>query len=120
MAVPTRSSDGRSARNLRAWASVLLGLVGVAALPAAIAAAETTELLELVEAAGAIPVALVAGVAALALARGARRRIERTLGRVGGDRTARVGRALGVLALCLAIAGLIALGFDEFLSRSAE
>ena len=96
---------------------MLIGLLAAAALPAAVAVAETSDLLELPDAAAAIPVAAVLGFAALVLGGRARIHVERTLGRVGGARTARVGRGLGLLALGLALAGLIALGFNEFLQR---
>ena len=120
MAVPTRSSNGRPAANARARISVVLGLVAAAALPATIALAETSDLLELPEAAVAIPVAAVLGVCAVVLARRARIQVQRTLGRVGGERTARLGRALGLLALGLAVAGAIAVGFNEYLQRFYE
>ena len=96
---------------------MLVGVLAAAALPAAVAVAETSDLLELPEAAVAIPVAAVLGFAALVLGGRARIRVERTLGRVGGERTARVGRALGLLALALALAGVIAVAFNEFLQR---
>ncbi|MGH3105061.1 MAG: hypothetical protein ACRDN6_13285 [Gaiellaceae bacterium] len=114
----TRSS--KPARNGRAWASVLVGLPAAAALPAAVVAAEIGDLIRLIEAAGAIPVAAVLGIGAIVLARRARRRTERTLGRVGGRAVARVGRALGVLAVCLALSASIAVGFYLVLTRVAD
>jgi predicted lysophospholipase L1 biosynthesis ABC-type transport system permease subunit len=114
----TRSSKPET--NWRAWASVLSGLVAAAALPAAVSVAEFSDLIRLIEAAGAIPLAGVLGIVAIMLARRARRRVERTLWRVGGGRIARVGQALGVLALCLALSGAIAVGFYYALTRLAE
>jgi len=102
------SSRPSSRRNAQAWAAVASGFLAVAALPAAIGVAQLLEAVELLDAAAAIPVAAVFAVAALVLARGARRRIERTVGRIGGVVPARVGRVLGVLGLCLAVAGAIA------------
>jgi len=99
---------------------VLVGVPAAAALPAAIGVAERTDLIRLIEAAAAIPVAAVLGIAAIVLARRARGRIERTLGRVGGGWVARVGGVLGILALCLAASGGIALGFYYALTRLAE
>ena len=99
---------------------MLLGLVAVAALPAAIAVAEYTGRLELLQAAAAIPVSALAGILALVLARGARERVRRTIGRVGGERTALVGRTLGVLGLCLALSATIAVAVYLYLSRYAE
>jgi len=99
---------------------VLFGLLAVAALPGAIAVAELTNLLELLEAAAAIPVAAVAGIVALVLARGAREEVRRTIGRVGGELTARVGRTLGVLGICFALSGTIAVAVYLYLSRFAD
>jgi hypothetical protein len=108
----TRSSR---AGNGRARASLLLGLVAAAALPAAIAASELWDVIRLIEASAAIPVAFVLGLAAVLLARGARERVRRTLGRVGGTRVAAAGRALGAVGIALACSGTIAVGFYFFL-----
>ena len=105
MAVPTPSSNGP------ARASALVGLVAAAAIPAAVAAAEWLGYYELLHAAAAIPVALVLGVAALVLARRGRERLQRTVGRAGGEGAARAGRILGALAVCLAITASISVGF---------
>ena len=113
----TRSSR---AGNGRARASLLLGLLAVAALPACVAAAEVWDVIRLIEASAAIPVAFVLGLAAVLLARGARERIRRTLGRVGGERLAAAGRALGALGIALALSGTVALGFYLLLRRAAE
>jgi hypothetical protein len=51
------------------------------------------------------------------LARRARVRVERTLGRVGGLRVARVGRALGVLGIMLGLSGAISVGVYFVLTR---
>jgi hypothetical protein len=99
---------------------VVAGLAAIAVLPAAVGVAELLEWVELLDAAAAIPVAAALSVAALWLARAARRRIERTIGRIGGLGPARAGRALGVLGLCLAAAGAIAVASYYALSRWAE
>ena len=114
-----RSGNGSPEGNGRARASLLVGLLAAAALPVTIAVAQATDLLELLDASGAIPVAAALGVLAIALARSARRRAELTLGRIGGERAARAGRVLGVLAMCLAIAGVIAIAF-YFVLQSYE
>ena len=115
MVVPTRSS--KRARNGRAAASLIVGLLAVAVLPAAIAVAEREERFELIEAGYAVPAALLLGLAAVWLARRARMRVERTLGRVGGLRLARVGRILGVLGIMLGLSGAISLGVYLVLTR---
>jgi len=117
LGVPTKSSSQGLAPNGRARLSVVVGVLAAAVLPVTIAVAETSELLELPDAALAIPVAAVLGLAALVLGGRARVRVERTLGRVGGVQTAHVGRGLGLLALALAAAALIALGANEYLQR---
>jgi hypothetical protein len=107
-------------RNGLAWAAVLVGLLGAAAVPAAIVAAEVGDRIDLFEAAVAVPVAFVLGVVAIWLGRRGRRRFERTIGRVGGAGVAGLGRWLGLLAVCLALAGAIAVGFYELLIRYYE
>jgi hypothetical protein len=77
-------------------------------MPAAIVVSRRLEGYELLDAAYAIPVGAALGVAAVALARRARLRIERTLGRASGAGVARVGRLLGLLGFCLATSGAIA------------
>ena len=114
------SANGTPAGNPAAWASVVVGLLAVAALPVAVAVARETTLFELIEAAAAIPVAAVGGIAAVVLGRRARRRVERTIGRVGGAGRALLGRLLGALALCLASSATIAVGVYLFLSRFSE
>ena len=95
----------------------MAGVLAAAAIPVAIAIAELLGYYDLLEAAAAIPVALVLGALALVLARRARHRLQRTVGRVGGGGAARVGRALGVLGICLAISASISVGFYVFLTR---
>jgi len=97
---------------------VLVGLLSLAALPAAVIAARESDELTLVEAGVVVPVAALLGVVALWLARRARRRADRTLDRVGGRRTARVGKLLGGLGLYIAATAAIALGVYALLSAS--
>jgi hypothetical protein len=105
LAAPTRSSNPTAA------AALLAGLLAVAALPVAIALAQVSPRVKLTQAAAGAPVAALLGGVALLLARRARRRAERTLGRAGGEGVARAGRVLGVLGLCLAASAAIAIGF---------
>jgi hypothetical protein len=95
--------------NGRAIAAVVVGLLAAATMPVAIAATRYSESYDLLHASAAIPVAVVLGVAALVLARGALRHDDVRLGRAGGRRAARLGRALGVLGLALASTCLVAL-----------
>jgi hypothetical protein len=119
LAVPTSSSNATGRRNGRAWGSLLAAIVGVLALPAGVAVARETKTVHLIDAAYAVPFGAAFGLLAIALSVGARRRFEWTLGRVGGARIARIARVLGVLAVCIAVAAGIAIGFFEFLRNQA-
>ena len=87
----------------------MVGLLAVAAIPAAVGVTQLRGDLRLLHAGFAVPVAAVLAFAAIRLARRARRRLERTIGRAGGERRARAGRVLGWLALYLALTASIAL-----------
>jgi hypothetical protein len=99
---------------------VLVGLLSVATMPAAIAATRRLEDYDLIHAGFAIPIGMALGVAAVALARRARLRIERTLGRTGGRRVAGFGRFLGVLGFCLAVTAAISVGTYALLTLVAD
>ena len=71
---------------------------------------------DLIDAWVAIPVAVVLGLLALVLARRGRRRASRPVSR-RGERWARLGRVLGLLALALAAASGIALAFYWYLDH---
>ena len=113
MDVPTRSS--RKA-NVRAWAAVVFGLASVAAVPGAIAYTHYEDV-DLLKAAWAVVPGFLLGLIALVLAGGARKRSERTIGRVGGRAATRIGRFLGALGIFIAAAGGIALGVYEILNQ---
>jgi hypothetical protein len=102
--------NGRPAGNARAGWSVVVGLLSIAALPLAVAATRWSERYELLHAAVGIPLGLVLGIGAVLLARRARARHERTLGRAGGLRAAAWGWAFGIAGIAIAAAGLVALG----------
>jgi hypothetical protein len=99
---------------------VLVGLVAVATLPAAIVAAEIFTIVTLLESAVAIVPAFVLAALAIGLGIAARRRSERTLGRVRGGSLARLGRVLGYFALYLAITASISVGTYYFLREFAS
>ena len=115
MAVPTRSS-----RNARAWAALVAGLAAAAALPASIAISQELRTWKLLVAFAAIPVAALLGFAAIAFARGARQRVELTLGRARGAGAARLGRALGWLGIYLACTGVLTLAVYYALSHFVQ
>jgi hypothetical protein len=103
-------------RNGRAFLAVLLGLLSLATVPAAVAYSHYAKL-ELLKAGYAIPFGFVLGIAALSLAKRARLRSERTLGRVGGARAARLGRLLGALGVYVALTAALSVGVYELLNR---
>jgi len=94
-----------------AWFAVVFGVIAVAAIPIAILVTNYRNDLRLIHAGWAVPVAAVFGFVAVRLARRARRRLERTVGRARGAVPARLGRILGWLGLYLALIGAIALAF---------
>jgi hypothetical protein len=105
----TSSSRARS-RNGRAWLSLLFALLSLAAIPAAYYATRLQNV-NVPQAVGGEAVAgTLLGLIAVILARGARRRVERTLTRPG-EGTAKAGRWLGWLGLCLGLTAALALGF---------
>jgi peptidoglycan/LPS O-acetylase OafA/YrhL len=117
LVAPTRSSSGASRRgNARAAISVLLGLLAVATMPVAVIATRYSGSYDLLHAGFAIPAAMAFGAGAIATGRSAQRYDVRLLERAGGRRTARVGRALGILGFCLATSALIALAVYGFLT----
>ncbi len=67
----------------------------------------------------AIPVGVLGGLAAVLLARSARRRNERALGRLGRETAIRWGRTLGTLGICLALTALISVAVYLFLKSRA-
>src|SRR4029450_2115797 len=105
MGAPTSSSTGTKPRNRAALLSLVLGLLATAAIPVAILVTEQRDDLRLLHAGVAVPAAVVLGVVGVRLARRARRRLERTIGRAGGAVTARLGRLFSWLGVCLAPLG---------------
>jgi hypothetical protein len=109
MAVHTSSSSARI-RNDRARFSVLFGLLSLAAIPVALYSTRLKNV-DLPQAVGGEAVAgTVLGLIAVLLARGARYKVERTLARVG-EGTARAGKWLGLLGLCLGLTAALSLAF---------
>jgi hypothetical protein len=105
----TRSSSAR-ARNHAARASVLLGVLSLVLPVAAYAAARQLDKVSLVQATAASCFSVLLGGCAVLLAGRGLRTIERTIGRAGGEGSARVGRLLGMLGLCIGLTAGVALG----------
>jgi len=111
MADRTSSSNGSRPSNRAAPFALLFGVLAVAAIPVGILITDYRNDLRLIHAGWSVPLAAIFGVVAIRLARRARRRLERTVGRAGGAVPARLGRILGWLGLYSALIGAIALGF---------
>jgi hypothetical protein len=92
----------------------------VVVVPAAIAASRWSEQLTLVQACASALLAAALGIAAVVLARRGRETAARTLGRSGGEGAARIGRALGLLAIWVALTTGLALGFYALLAFFAD
>jgi hypothetical protein len=99
----------RAAPDSAAWGSVVSGIASVVSLPLAIYLTRFLAAYELRDAAYGIPVAGGLGILAVVLARKARRLSGLRLGGEQGSGVARLGRALGVVGICMASAGLVAL-----------
>jgi hypothetical protein len=80
-------------------------------VPAGIVLARETRAVTLVNSSASVVVGLLLGFSAILLARRARERVQITLGRAGGEWAARVGRALGILGVLIAVTAALALGF---------
>ena len=98
----------------------MCGVLSVAAVPVGVALAREARVVTLVNSSGSVAVAMLLGVAAIVLSRRARERVQITLGRAGGERTARVGRALGVVGLLVGATAALALGFYGLLALFAD
>jgi len=93
-----------------AWGSVAAGVGSVAILPVAIFLTRFSDSYELLHAGFTIPVGVGLGILALALARRASRRGVVLVQSVRAPRMAVLGRVLGITGLCMAAAGIVALG----------
>lgn len=92
-----------------AWGSLLAGLVSVATLPVAVYVTRFSDAYELLHAGFAIPAGAVLGALSMRLGGRASRRSALGLGGGGRVGMARVGRVLGMVGICLALAGIVAL-----------
>jgi hypothetical protein len=101
-----RASPARAARG-----SLVAGMASVATLPVAVYLTRFSDSYDLLHSGFAIPLAAALGVVALLLARRAQVRASLSLtGEGARSRAATAGRILGILGLCLAASGLVALG----------
>jgi hypothetical protein len=89
---------------------VFFGLLSVAAVPVALYSTRLSQVDLPHAVAGEAIAGTVLGLVAIMLARGARVKVERTLGRVG-EGTAKWGKWLGILGLCLGLTAALSLAF---------
>jgi hypothetical protein len=95
---------------------VLVALLALALPVVAYAAAHQLARVSLVQATAASCFSVLLGLVAILLARRARQNVERSLGRVGGESSARVGRLLGYFGLCIGLTAAIAIGVYALLN----
>ena len=105
----TRSSSSR-VRNTKARLSVLFGLLSIAAVPVALYSTRLQKVDLPHAVAGEAIAGTLLGLIAILLARGARVKVERTLGRAG-EGAVRWGKWLGTLGLCLGLTAALSLAF---------
>jgi hypothetical protein len=96
-------------RNGKALGAAFLGLLALAVLGGGVWAIVLGHL-RLIEAVATLPVSALLALLALSLGGHARAANQRSLGQIGGEATARLGRFLGGLALLLALTASLAIG----------
>lgn len=99
---------------------MLVGVLSLLVVPAGVYAARRSDAVTLINSSGTVALAAVFGISAMVLARRGRERAAITLGRAGGERTAQIGRLLGILGICVGITGALALGFYGLLTLFAD
>ena len=92
-----------------AWGSVVAGAGSIATLPVAIYLTRYSERYDLIQGSFAIPLAGALGVVAIMLGARAKRRSAVRLGSGSAGGVASAGRMLGIIGVCLAMAGVVAL-----------
>ena len=110
----------RRSSNPYAVASVVVGLAAVLVIPAAVVIQYYSVAVTLVESTISAAPAVLLGLWAIALSRRGRATLARTIGRAGGYRSARVGRLLGWLGLCMGITAGLSVGFYGLLTIFAK
>jgi hypothetical protein len=107
------------AGNPRAVWALVCGILSVLSIPGGVLAARELKDVTLLRSSGSVALAALLGWLAILQARRARERVQITLGRAGGEGSARVGRALGIVGLLVAGTAALALGFWGLLSLFA-
>jgi hypothetical protein len=125
MVARTRDSSfvpatSKQERNPQAAASIVAGILAVLAIPAGIYVSRESVTVTLLESTSSAGLAILFGLLAVALSRRGRWVHTRTLGRVGGRRSAQIGRLLGWLGVCMGISTGLAVGFYGLLTVFAK
>jgi hypothetical protein len=89
----------------------VLGIAGLLTLPAAVEVTRRSNQIRLLDAGYAIPLAFLLSLIGLVMARRARRNLQWLQLREGRTRVATTAVAVGAVALCLAVAAALAVGF---------
>ncbi len=97
-------------RNPKAIGALFFGLVALGFLAAGAAVPRFVDEIEPLEALVVVPAAVVCALIGVGLARRARFEFQRSLGRIGGNGVAAVGRALSVIALLVSLTAALAVG----------
>jgi hypothetical protein len=93
--------------------ALLLGLAGFLTLPAAVEVARRSTRVALLHAGFAIPLAFLLGLVALIMARRARQNLRWLSLREGGTAVASAAVIIALIAVCLAVAAALSIGFYE-------
>lgn len=97
----------------RAWLALVIGIFGLLTLPAAIEVAGRSARIRLLDAGYAIPLAFLLGLVGVVMARRARSNLRWLRLQEGGTGVATLGVVVGTIAVCLAIAAALSVGFYE-------
>jgi hypothetical protein len=95
----------------RAWAALVVGFAALLTLPAAIEVTRRSKRVGLLDAGYAIPLALLLALIGFVMARRARKNLRWLQLREGGTGVATVAVVVGAVALCLAVAAALSIGF---------
>jgi hypothetical protein len=93
--------------------ALFLGVVGLLTLPAAVELTRRSERVELLDASYAIPLGFLLGLVSVLMARRARNNLRWFRLREGGTAVASAGVVIGAVAVCLALAAALSVGFYE-------
>ena len=106
-----RVADRIESSSRRAWVALVLGIAAIAVLPAAIEVSRRSKAVGLLDTAYAIPLAFLLAVWSVVMARRARHNLRWLRVREGGTAVAQAAVVVGTIAICLAVAAALSVGF---------